>query len=210
MSLRQALVIASLAGLACPASAAVTYTYTSANPAPGGFSSTPFVLKFVTPDLLPNSMPLPAIPSNYEQYAAFDYNNLPFQSWSYDFAGYSVDPGAWDIYYTWVVVSTDASGQIVDWFMELGGGDARITIGFLSLGPHELFYNGTTDYTISYFPYPPGGVGMPLYTDFYERGSWSVSLDGFPEPATWAMFIGGFGMIGAAMRLRPRVSVRFA
>lgn len=30
-----------------------------------------------------------------------------------------------------------------------------------------------------------------------------------PEPATWAMFIGGFGMIGGAMR-RRRVSVRFA
>jgi hypothetical protein len=30
-----------------------------------------------------------------------------------------------------------------------------------------------------------------------------------PEPATWAMFIGGFGFIGAAMR-RRRVSVSFA
>jgi uncharacterized protein YjiK len=30
-----------------------------------------------------------------------------------------------------------------------------------------------------------------------------------PEPATWAMFIGGFGLIGAAMR-RRRTAVRFA
>jgi hypothetical protein len=31
-----------------------------------------------------------------------------------------------------------------------------------------------------------------------------------PEPATWAMFIGGFGMIGGAMRRRQRTTVRFA
>jgi len=31
-----------------------------------------------------------------------------------------------------------------------------------------------------------------------------------PEPATWAMFIGGFGLIGGAMRRRQRIAVRFA
>jgi hypothetical protein len=31
-----------------------------------------------------------------------------------------------------------------------------------------------------------------------------------PEPATWAMFIGGFGMIGGAMRRRQRTTVSFA
>nr|WP_293969539.1 PEPxxWA-CTERM sorting domain-containing protein [Sphingomonas sp.] len=30
-----------------------------------------------------------------------------------------------------------------------------------------------------------------------------------PEPATWAMFIGGFGLVGATMR-RRRPTVRFA
>lgn len=30
-----------------------------------------------------------------------------------------------------------------------------------------------------------------------------------PEPATWAMFIGGFGLVGGAMR-RRRIAVRFA
>ena len=34
--------------------------------------------------------------------------------------------------------------------------------------------------------------------------------DAVPEPATWAMMIGGFGMIGAAMRRRTRVSVSYA
>ncbi|WP_414713640.1 PEPxxWA-CTERM sorting domain-containing protein [Sphingomonas sp.] len=31
-----------------------------------------------------------------------------------------------------------------------------------------------------------------------------------PEPASWAMMIGGFGVIGGAMRSRRKVSVRFA
>lgn len=31
-----------------------------------------------------------------------------------------------------------------------------------------------------------------------------------PEPAAWAMMIGGFGLIGAAARRRVRVTVRFA
>jgi len=31
-----------------------------------------------------------------------------------------------------------------------------------------------------------------------------------PEPATWALMLGGFGVIGAAMRRRHRTAVRFA
>jgi hypothetical protein len=31
-----------------------------------------------------------------------------------------------------------------------------------------------------------------------------------PEPASWAMMVGGFGLIGAAMRRRQRTAVRFA
>ena len=33
---------------------------------------------------------------------------------------------------------------------------------------------------------------------------------GIPEPASWAMFIGGFGMIGGALRNRRKATVRFA
>ena len=33
---------------------------------------------------------------------------------------------------------------------------------------------------------------------------------GVPEPATWAMFIGGFGLIGSAMRSHRRVGVHFS
>jgi hypothetical protein len=35
-----------------------------------------------------------------------------------------------------------------------------------------------------------------------------VTLPGVPEPATWAMMIGGIGMVGGAMRRRRSVSTK--
>lgn len=37
-----------------------------------------------------------------------------------------------------------------------------------------------------------------------------VAAAGVPEPASWAMMLGGFGAIGAAMRRRRRIDVTFA
>ena len=38
----------------------------------------------------------------------------------------------------------------------------------------------------------------------------SLSITAVPEPAQWAMMIGGFGLVGAATRRRTRASVSFA
>jgi hypothetical protein len=38
----------------------------------------------------------------------------------------------------------------------------------------------------------------------------SVAVGAIPEAATWAMMLAGFGIVGAAMRRRQRVSVSFA
>jgi hypothetical protein len=46
----------------------------------------------------------------------------------------------------------------------------------------------------------PGGSG----TDIFTLGS--VSTPAIPEPATWAMMIGGFGLAGSAMRRRSRIT----
>jgi hypothetical protein len=52
----------------------------------------------------------------------------------------------------------------------------------------------------------PGTIG--ILHDFGATASAEASPT--PEPATWAMFIGGFGLIGGALRRRQNVSVRFA
>jgi hypothetical protein len=67
-----------------------------------------------------------------------------------------------------------------------------------------LAANGTwTLYVDDVFPADGGNAA----------GGWSISFNGTaspaPEPASWAMMIGGFGMIGATMR-RRKTSVRFA
>ena len=72
-------------------------------------------------------------------------------------------------------------------------------------------------------PNNPGGVtafyrfdaGVNLDSISFTNGSVSgVSLystgPAVPEPATWAMMLGGFGVLGAAMRRRRRTTVTFA
>lgn len=46
------------------------------------------------------------------------------------------------------------------------------------------------------------------YNDALVSGS--VTLANVPEPASWALMIGGFGLAGAAMRRRRSVTVRYA
>ena len=57
-----------------------------------------------------------------------------------------------------------------------------------SVDPDAIWNSGTLTFT-----YEPTGVEAPV-----------------PEPATWAMMIGGFGMMGASLRRRRSTSVRFA
>ena len=60
------------------------------------------------------------------------------------------------------------------------------------------------------------GLGLTTGSYIFRSSSDTVTINigaasgPVPEPATWAMMIGGFGAIGAAMRRRRRVSVTFA
>jgi hypothetical protein len=51
----------------------------------------------------------------------------------------------------------------------------------------------------------PDGVPGGSNTAVYTLGSVTVP-DPIPEPATWAMMLGGFGLAGIAFRRRPRTS----
>jgi len=47
---------------------------------------------------------------------------------------------------------------------------------------------------------------------FYEdvTGTITYSFDAAPEPASWALMLGGFGLVGGAMRSRRRAAITFA
>ena len=70
----------------------------------------------------------------------------------------------------------------------------------LALGMHELTISGTIT---------PGGNGVVSVNG-------GLTLNAVPEPATWALFILGFGAVGAGMRRRSsqvraaKASIRFA
>ncbi len=40
--------------------------------------------------------------------------------------------------------------------------------------------------------------------------TFSATISAVPEPASWTMMIAGVGMLGAALRRRPRIAVRYA
>ncbi|WP_136161709.1 PEPxxWA-CTERM sorting domain-containing protein [Sphingomonas flavalba] len=50
-------------------------------------------------------------------------------------------------------------------------------------------------------------IGVHRYV---TAGSAALSAGAVPEPATWALLIAGFGLVGGAMRSRKRVTVAFA
>ena len=50
-----------------------------------------------------------------------------------------------------------------------------------------------------------------LYFEPTDGGRVQIDVDGtaLPEPASWAMMLGGFGLVGAAMRARRKVAIAF-
>lgn len=102
-----------------------------------------------------------------------------------------------------------------------GGGGAGSTIAFQSTGTHTLgfrFFNeGTSAINYGYMRIQnTGSTGFPatiLGWSFQNDGS-SITVptpggSAVPEPASWAMMIGGFGLVGGALRRRA-TTARFA
>jgi len=54
--------------------------------------------------------------------------------------------------------------------------------------------------------------GAP-YAGYPTAGFWTAAFiipnRGVPEPASWAMMVGGFGLVGGALRSRRKTAVAF-
>ena len=69
----------------------------------------------------------------------------------------------------------------------------------------------TASYTHCDYDDAAGGAvfGSPGGNVWYAE-TWAIRAGAVPEPASWAFMVGGFGMIGGAMRSRRRAAIRFA
>jgi hypothetical protein len=88
------------------------------------------------------------------------------------------------------------------------GGPSQVTYDLFNVADTQLYSGLQTA--------PMFSTGTYTLTAAFNGGAVTTltisnpSASAVPEPATWAMFIGGFGLIGGAMRSRKRVSVSFA
>ena len=53
-------------------------------------------------------------------------------------------------------------------------------------------------------------TGTALTSGSRVDGSINFTAAAVPEPASWLMMVGGFGLLGAALRRKPRTQVTFA
>ena len=70
--------------------------------------------------------------------------------------------------------------------------------------------DGLTDSAVFTGPLKAGAYLLTISGHSYGNGQYggNTTVQGVPEPASWAMFIGGFGLAGAAMR-RRKTAVSF-
>lgn len=96
-------------------------------------------------------------------------------------------------------IDFDANGIDIDGvnlFQQNSGDPVEVwslPVTLLSAGPHSINLRGTVQAL----------DGNASYTG-------NLNISAVPEPATWALLIMGFGLVGAAMRRRQNVTVRYA
>ena len=75
---------------------------------------------------------------------------------------------------------------------------------FCPFSPVGVLFSGTAR-SISF-----GGVANQIVFDDVTFGSDRPGMPAIPEPSTWALMIGGFGLVGAAMRRRRTIAQAIA
>lgn len=97
-------------------------------------------------------------------------------------------------------------------FSAVVGGDNFATFAASDLTPGTwLHYQATgfaTGTGMVSFDFDFNSFGIPAKDFVIDKVYFGTP--GVPEPASWALMLGGFGMVGCAMRSRRRMAVRFA
>ena len=88
------------------------------------------------------------------------------------------------------------------------GGNALSVVIPLSLLPSTGF--DPAHYGFSIWPRSGTTGGLATISDFAPDNATVAAAGAVPEPANWMMMLGGFGLIGSALRQRRGAQVRFA
>jgi hypothetical protein len=123
------------------------------------------------------------------------------------------------------VFKNTSSGPVIIDLKVSGGAGGSVTLAPIVPGASDTYFLGNAtanpgDEGTAFFSYEIYGsstVYSGKVKDVLGYGSFSVGNPGttvaaaaVPEPATWAMMLLGFGMVGSAIRTRRRQTVRFA
>lgn len=138
--------------------------------------------------------------------------SLANQTWSYaDLQGFTIDVGSYHGSYSTpyydgeVGFQTDAGG-VLTYAVMYGTADTSVN--------SDNFGNFVGDYVFG-----DGGFYDLFFNsnqqgaNFQDPSNWTVAMapaqGAVPEPASWALLVAGFGMVGGAMRSRRKVEVSF-
>jgi hypothetical protein len=191
-----ALALASAPVPIASAHASVTYTYTGAD-----FTSITHDAgaqsHFTTSDKITGSITFnTALGDNLNfsnqagNLANFDFNAGDF-GLSSDFVASYLPTCGCSFFLSSLFVDTDSSGNVTGWLINIGLG-----------GYGSLFLEGGKEGSRSQ------AIAYPTETGLVNA-SGTFAPAAVPEPASWALMLGGFGMVGGAMRSRRKVSVSF-
>ena len=189
-----AIALASTLAPLASAQAAVTYAYTGA-----GFINAhdPFTLSENVTGTVTFATPLAA---NLNLADAFsDITSFSFTSGPETLTNLTYNPSP---SFSQFEVSTDATGAITGWHIEIGlggGGQFILNNNWLGEFGDQVSVGGNFKGDANFDP----GEAFALNR---TAGTFAA----VPEPASWALLIGGFGMVGGVMRLRRKATAAFA
>jgi len=89
-------------------------------------------------------------------------------------------------------------------------GDVNNPYGQGVQGTTEDFYFTFNPFILATWDLAYSEIGLPVKHSTGSNLTLVLAPGAVPEPATWAMMIAGFGLVGTAMRRRARATVRFA